>query len=207
MKNLIKFFAVIGLLTGCTSTKVIDTNDDSAVAGMSHVMQLEFRDWERASNEAVADMLASGAVNNPNGGRYVMVVSRITNNTMQRIDTDELVKKIRTQLLRSGKVVVTTAIGLDGAEDPMVMAARGLRQSEEVNQANVAKKGTIVAPDLSLSGKLIQKNLKLDKGFLGSSKDRVEYYIQLSLTDINTGLAIWENETPIVKEGKKAPTW
>ncbi|MDR1694610.1 MAG: penicillin-binding protein activator LpoB [Lactobacillaceae bacterium] len=207
MKNIVKIFAAAAVLAGCASTKVIDTNDQSQVEGMSHVMQLEFRDWERAADEAVADMLSSGAVNNPNGGRYVLVVSRITNNTMQRLDTDELVKKIRTQLLRSGKVVVTTAVGLDGGEDPMVIAARQLRDSTEVNQANVAKKGTIVAPDLSLSGKLIQKNLKLDKSFLSSSKERVEYYIQLSLTDLNTGLALWENETPIIKEGKKAPTW
>jgi uncharacterized protein (TIGR02722 family) len=207
VKNIVKIFAAAAVLAGCASTKVIDTNDQSQVEGMSHVMQLEFRDWERAADEAVADMLSSGAVNNPNGGRYVLVVSRITNNTMQRLDTDELVKKIRTQLLRSGKVVVTTAVGLDGGEDPMVIAARQLRDSTEVNQANVAKKGTIVAPDLSLSGKLIQKNLKLDKSFLSSSKERVEYYIQLSLTDLNTGLALWENETPIIKEGKKAPTW
>lgn len=205
MKNLLKIFTAAVLLTGCASTKVIDTNDDAAVAGMSHVMQLEFRDWERASNEAVSDMLSSGAVSNPRGGRYVLVVSRITNDTMQRVDTDELVKKIRTQLLRSGKVVITTAVGLNGAEDPMVMAARNLRKSKEFNQANVAQKGTLVAPDLSLSGKLIQKNLKLDNFF--GSKERVEYYIQLTLTDLNTGLALWENETPIIKEGKKAPTW
>lgn len=202
MKNLIKIFAVAAILTGCSSTKVIDLDNDAAKSGMDHVMALEFRDFEKAANEAVADMIASGAVNSPNGGRYVLAVSRITNDTMQRIDTDELVKKIRSQLLRSGKVVVTNAVGLEGAEDPMVMKARQLRMSKEVNQANVAKKGTIVAPDLSLSGKIIQKNIKISSG-----KTRVEYYFQLSLTDINTGLALWENETPIIKEGKNAPTW
>lgn len=204
MKNILKICAILMLATACSTDKttVVDLNSTSQKEGMDHVMSMEYRDFERAANEAVADMLGSGAVTNPNGGRYVMAVSRITNNTMQRIDTDELVKKIRTQLLRSGKVVVTNAVGLDGAEDPMVMKARQLRKSKEVNQAGVASKGSIVAPDLSLSGKLIQKNLKIS-----SSKQRVEYYIQLSLTDIETGLALWENETPIIKEGKKAPTW
>ncbi|MDD4556897.1 MAG: penicillin-binding protein activator LpoB [Alphaproteobacteria bacterium] len=205
MKNFLKIITLSFLLTACNSTKVIDLNDAEQKADMDHVMSMEYRDFERAANEAVADMLASGAVTNPNGGRYVLVVSRITNDTMQRIDTDELVKKIRTQLLRSGKVVVTNAVGLDGAEDPMVMKARQLRKSKEFNQANVAGKGNLVAPDLSLSGKLIQKNLKIKQTF--GSKERVEYYIQLSLTDINSGLALWENETPIIKEGKDAPKW
>lgn len=202
MKKVLTTVLAFGLLSACTNTRVVDLNDTSQKEGMEHVMVMEYRDFERAANEAVEDMLVSGAVNNPNGGRYVLVVSRITNDTMQRIDTDELVKKIRTQLLRSGKVVVTNAIGLDGAEDPMIMKARQLRKSKEVNQANVAGKGNIVAPDLSLSGKLIQKNIKIS-----NRKERVEYYIQLSLTDIDTGLALWENETPIIKEGKKAPKW
>ena len=121
---------------------------------------------------------------------------------MQRIDTDQLVKKIRTQLLQSGKVVVTTAVGLNGAEDPMVMKARQLRKSGEVNQNTVAQAGKIIAPDLSLSGKIIQKNIPL-----GRNKTRVEYYVQLTLSEIETGLAFWEGETPIIKEGGKAPIW
>lgn len=190
------------LLNGCNSTKVIDLHDEKAKAGMSAVMALEYRDFEQTANEMVADMIATGSVSNPNGGRYVLAVSRITNDTMQRIDTDQLIKKIRSQLLRSGKVVVTNAIGLNEAEDPMVMKTRKLRKSREVNQGNVASKGSIVAPDLSLSGKIIQRNLKLDWG-----KERVEYYFQLSLTDLNTGLVVWEDEKPIIKEGKNAPIW
>lgn len=202
MKNLTLALAAAIMLSSCASTKVIDMHDENAKAGMSAVMALEYRDFEQSANEMVADMVSSGAVTNPHGGRYVLVVSRIINDTMQRIDTDQLVKKIRSQLLRSGKVVVTNAIGLNEAEDPMIMKARKLRKSREVSQANVAGKGNIIAPDLSLSGKIIQKNLKIDWG-----KERVEYYFQLSLTDINTGLVVWEDEKPIIKEGKNAPIW
>ena len=203
MRHLFILFVFVGLLAGCASTtKVVDTSNQTAVAGMKAVMGLEYRDFEKAAMDAVNDMLESGAVNKPDGGRYVLTVSRITNDTMQRIDTDQLVKKIRTQLLKSGKVVVSTAIGLNGAEDPMIMKARQLRQSKEVNQANVAGSGKIVAPDLSLSGKIMQKNIPL-----GRNKNRVEYYVQLTLSDIESGLAFWEGETPIIKEGGKAPIW
>lgn len=67
----------------------IDINNDSGGA----VMGLDYRDFHKASSEAVASMLSSGAVDKADGSRYVLAISRITNDTMQRIDTDQLVKK------------------------------------------------------------------------------------------------------------------
>lgn len=180
------------LLAACsTPTRYVDpAADDGPVT-----LTMDYRDFELAADDAVQDLLASGAVDNPSGERYVMVVSRITNDTMQRIDTDQLTKKIRVSLLRSGKVVTTTAVGVDGAEDEMNMAARELRGSDEFDQSTVQQKGTLQAPDLSLSGKIIQRNHKVE------DEQQVEYYFQLSLTDLRQGLAVWENETPIIKRG------
>jgi PBP1b-binding outer membrane lipoprotein LpoB len=53
----------------------------------------------------------------------------------------------------------------------------------------------MVAPELSLSGKLLQHNNRVDSG------QRVDYSFQLTLTDLHTGLAIWEDEKPISKLG------
>lgn len=192
LKQAIVLSASVLMLAGCaTPTRYVDPAADNGPVAMT----LDYRDFEKAATEAVDDMLASGAVSNPNGGRYIMVVSRITNDTMQRIDTDQLTKKIRVALLRSGKVVTTTAVGLGGAEDEMTMRARELRNSEEFDQSGVQKKGTLQAPDLSLSGKILQRNHKV------ADEQQVEYYIQLSLTDLATGLAFWEGETPIIKRG------
>jgi hypothetical protein len=201
-----KHWVIIGLLSmlfilnGCvTATQNIDMSNDQGKA----VMGLDYRDFEKAANEAVSSMLQSGAVNKQGGGRYVLAVSRIINDTMQRIDTDQLTKKIRVELLQSGKVVVTTAVGADGAEDEMAFQARQLRLSDEFNQATVAKKGQMIAPELSLSGKIIQRNIKVD-----SSTQQVEYYFQMSLTDISSGLAFWEGETVIGKKGSnKSVSW
>ena len=44
----------------------------------------------------------------------------------------------------------------------------------------------MVAPDLSLSGKLIQHDTLVDSG------QRVDYSFQLALTDLHSGLAIWK---------------
>ena len=53
----------------------------------------------------------------------------------------------------------------------------------------------MVAPELSLSGKIIQRTNQIGK------KQQVDYYFQLTVTNIETGLAYWEFEQVIVKQG------
>lgn len=185
--------AVLGL-SGCAQstmqTRMIDPRADRSAIGVG----LDMRDFQSAAAQTVRSMLASPALDKPGGGRYVLAISRITNDTMQRIDTDLLIKQIRVDLLNSGRVVVTTAVGLNGPEDPMAMEVRSLRSSKEFNQAYVARRHQMIAPDLSLSGKIIQLDRRL-----GDGSQRVDYSFQLTLTDIRTGLAIWEGDTPISK--------
>ncbi len=192
--------AAITLMTGCADkTERIDINNDEG----AQVMGLDYRDFNQAAADAVQSMLKSGALDKKSGDRYVLAISRITNDTMQHIDTDQLIKKIRIELLRSGKVVVTTAVGMDGAEDKMAKEARKLREDAEFNQRTVQEEGQLIAPDMSLSGKIIQRNVKMDDG-----KQQVEYYFMLSLTEIKTGLAWWEGETVIGKRGSgKSVSW
>lgn len=188
------------LMSGCADkTQRIDIHNDTG----DQVMGLDYRDFNQAAGEAVQSMLKSGALNKKGGDRYILAISRITNDTMQHIDTDQLVKKIRIELLGSGKVVVTTAVGINGAEDEMSAKARELRENDEFNQRTVQKKGQMVAPDMSLSGKILQRNIRMDDG-----KQQVEYYFMLSLTEIKTGLAWWEGETIIGKRGSgKSVAW
>lgn len=159
-------------------------------------------DFEIAAGEAVQSMLESGSVDRSDGKKNILVISSILNDTMQRIDTDQLIKKIRVELLRSGKVKTTTAIGLNGAEDAMNNKYSQLSQSRKVNQATVVKQ-RFTAPNLSLSGKIIQRNNRLE-----SDQQLIEYYFHLTLTDLSDGLAIWEGETPIRKlTGSKTVSW
>jgi uncharacterized protein (TIGR02722 family) len=188
--------AMLLMVAGCatsTQTTLIDTRADRSAVGAG----LDMRDFEHAAGEAVASMLASPAIVKPTGDRYVLAISRMTNDTMQRIDTDMLVKKIRIDLLNSGRFLVSTTIGFNGVEDPMALKMRELRGSHEFNQAHVNKvagAGQMIAPELSLSGKIIQLNQRL-----GDGSQRIDYAFQLTLSDIRTGLGIWEGETPISK--------
>ena len=205
MKNMAAF-AFAALLSACGGTKVIDTDSASAVKGMDNVMELEYRDWTKTSERMLGSMLKSGSfakVKNP-----VIAMGPMLNDTMQRFDTDILTKKIRTELLKSGQAQVATSFkGAAGAEDDSTHRMRELRGNAEYDKGTIASKGTLVAPNMSLSGKMLQRNMRVEGGLLSRDKERVEYYLQLTLTDLKTGLSVWEDEQPIIKEGKKAPRW
>ena len=106
--------------------------------------------------------------------------------------------------MKSGKVQISTNFP---GEDTAANAIRNLRTNNEYDKSTIAGLNKLIAPNMSLSGKMLQRNLKLDSGWFSSVDTRVEYYLQLTLTDLNTGLSVWEDEQPIIKEGTHAPTW
>ena len=197
----IAFFAI--LIAGCAQeTAYIDIMHDEG----KPVMALDYRDFDQAASEMVQSMLGSGALKKEGGGRYVVTTGRIINDTMQRIDTDQLMAKIEEELLNSGQVVMTSAVGGKGAPDKMIYEMRDIRDSgvgDEFDKDTVAAKGQLIAPELSIAGKIFQRNIRYDK-----KRQQVEYYFQLKVTNLTTGLRFWQKETLIGKRGSnKSVAW
>jgi uncharacterized protein (TIGR02722 family) len=198
MKSLVKLItaAVLpALALGCATAKYIDHDGRDSVV---NVGQINTQDWIRAADELTQSLLLSGALGSVAGKPKVLMIGRIKNNTTQHIDTDSLMKKIRVALNKGGRALTTTAVGLDGPEDESSKAVRELRADDEFNQTTIPGKGNLVSPDFSLSGKIIQNNARA-----GRIKQS-EFAFQLSLTDLKTGLAVWEEEKLIVKQGSRA---
>jgi uncharacterized protein (TIGR02722 family) len=192
--------ALAMLVAGCESIpQNIDMQNDDGHA----VMGLDYRDFELAANDLVQSLLSSGTLRKDNGGRYVVTTSTIVNDTMQRIDTDQLLAKIEESLMNSGQVVMTSAIGAGDGTDEMVYQVRDLRNSDEFNQNTVVNKGQLVAPELSISGKILQRDIRYER-----NKTQVEYYFQLKVTNIANGLRFWQKEEFIGKRGSsKSVSW
>jgi uncharacterized protein (TIGR02722 family) len=201
MKKIIPVVSCLALCA-CGGTSVVDLQDTAEVAAMQHVMELEYRDWTDTAEKMTKSMISSGAFNRTQ--KPVIAIGKIVNDTQQRFDTDILTKKIRTTLMKSGKAQISTNYT---GEDTNSNDVRKLRDNIEYAQITIANKGMLIAPNMSLSGKMLQRNLKLDSGILSSVDTRVEYYLQLTLTDLNTGLSVWEDEQPIIKEGTHTPNW
>lgn len=178
------------MLGGCkTTTTYIDAADSKT----NVVAALSYADFSKSANEMADGIIESKLMNHPQsdaGGRYIIYVNGIENDTMQRIDTDQLTKSLRVKMLNSGKFLVTTAFGEDDATTKM----RALKDSKMVKQSSVKGNNEVMAPDFSLSGKIMQRNSTLDNG-----DTRIEYYFQLSMTNINNGLAYYEGERVVGK--------
>jgi hypothetical protein len=203
MKQFLPFVLCVALC-GCQApTENVDTINDQGKA----VMQLDYRDFDRAASTMVQSMIGSGSLKKQGGGRYVVATGRIVNDTMQRVDTDQLMSKVEKELMDSGLVVMTSAVsGGTSSRDSMVYDVRGIRdsdKSDEFNKDTLQAKGQLIAPELSMSGKIIQRNVRYD-----NDKQQVEYYFQLQLTNLTTGLRYWQNETIIGKRGSgKTVPW
>lgn len=182
LRNLLSVSVVSAFIVGCeTVPELIDESND-----LGHTTEeLDYRDWEKAATNMVADLVASGAVSRP-GKPYVLAVGRVINKTQEVIDTDLLIKKIRVALVRMGKVRTTTAYGIAGPEDEMTRLV----------QEEVGAPDTTVLPELSLTGKIIQPTSRHYESGLA----RRECYFQLTLTDLKTGLTVWEDERKVIKQ-------
>lgn len=177
------------LLAGCSTPQAqyVEANGPRTLATVG---QINIQDFASAAdtmvNSLIAKKINSGIVKSAVPGEPALfAMSRIVNSTSQQFDTDLLVKKIRVALLDTGKVATTTTIGLGGPEDPLAA------QLQQQNGTPTRR------PDYTLTGKIIEQYTRV--GNLRQSA----YVFQMSLTS-TTGVAIWEEEKTIVKQGKQA---
>lgn len=173
-------------LAGCsTDAHYVDPASSRPV---TEVGRINVQDFASAADTMVnslidsligQDKLKSGAPGEP----ALLAISRIQNSTGQQFDTDQLVKKIRIQLLKTGKVQTSTTMNLGETEDP-------LAKEQQARQEQARR------PDYTLSGKIIEDRAQ-------SGKLRQSAFIfQLSLSS-RAGVAIWEEEKTIIKQGSR----
>jgi len=185
--------ASAAFLSGCATqnnAKYVDSQGPNTIVSLS---QINIQDWNNASEKLVASLLASGVLERAPELPAVMAISRIRNNTQQQVDTDSLTKKIRIALNQTGKVVTTTTMGPDGRVEDAMAADAGAMGAFMAGEKQVTK-----LPYYTLSGKLLE-----DRASVGSTK-QVTYTFQLSLTTVKDGLALWEGEELITKQGQRS---
>lgn len=186
--------SAILLLAGCASPQAIYV-DPSGSRTITTVGSINIQDYSNAAdtmvNSLIDNVINAGKLESPNGQPAMLVISRILNDTSEHLDTDLLVKKIRIALNRTGKIQTTLTMGLGGqAEDPL---AQGIQQQTEFLQD---KKNTRL-PDYSLSGKIIELRER------AGNQRQSSFVFQLSLVSNKNGVAVWEDEKTITKQGKR----
>lgn len=193
MKQIKKIIAIGMLpvwLVGCaTSSTYVDPNGQRTVVNVGKINIQDFSTAADAFIQTILGKLAEGQLQSSEPGEpAVMAISRISNNTTAHLDTDQLVKKMRIELNRSGKILTTTTLAYGGVEDPLA------KETQEYLAMTGRGSGQRL-PDYTLTGKILE-----DYARDGRTR-QVSYIFQMSLTD-RAGLAIWEDEKIITKQGK-----
>jgi PBP1b-binding outer membrane lipoprotein LpoB len=177
------------LWTGCASggARRIETGGRDSI---TTVGQIDIQDFIAAAEASVGKLLASGALDKVPTPPAILAVSLVRNETGRQFDTDLLTKKIRVKLNTSGKALTTTTVSLnDTPEDALAKKLQAEREFLE-------DKSNTRLPDFSLSGKIIETRAR------AGDVRQSTFSFQLALTD-KRGLALWEGEEEITKQGKR----
>lgn len=202
MKRTISVYVLalaMGLTTSActTETRVLSRSESAEYVTAS----LSDHDFENAAHDMLNDMLTNELSEKKSDGQpYVMMISNIKNDTMQRINTEDLTDYIKKELRRSGRVKTTDAFGDKASKN--IAASRELANNAIVDKSTVKKNNTVKAYDLELTGRISQRNsiVKKDK--------MIEYVFSLNLIDMNDGTELWSDKKVITKiTDKKTETW
>jgi len=198
MKQFLLTFLLLGLVA-CSSTTTFDPD----AGGLRTVDKANYGDFEQAAGSLIESMLTSGALNEPNlskheDGRIILGLEDVDNMTASNLQPKVLTDKVRIALNKTGRVLTTTAVkfGRGGPEDTATAEVREI-DGAMFEQNAYANARTVVLPDLSLSGSIIQMSASENR-----TKETVLIF-KLTLTDLRTGLAIWEDEAPVGKRRTK----
>lgn len=194
---LILFAAVLlGCTAGCGSApRRISADSDESI---TTVQDIDVKDWQTAALKSTNSLLSAGVLNRADGRKTVVMISEVKNQTGRSINTRILTDKIRQSILKSGKAVTTTAVGAKGVEDQATRQVRELENDDMFNQTTVQKRGTVIAPDMSLSGAIVAERRKAGR------KEETFFFFHMVLTDLSTGLALWEDNVEIGKQETKS---
>jgi len=176
--------------------------DPQGTQTITTVGDLDIQDALAVATEMSESLLASGTLGD-NGQPSVIAVSTFVNNTARHIDRDEVLKRIRVALNKAGVARTITTIddtGAVGGEDAIASRHQRYRQQDQaVDNFNTGGSGDVrpPMPDYSLTFKI------LDNRASAGRVKQTTYIFQMTLTEVATGLAAWEDEKLITKQGSR----
>jgi len=127
-------------------------------------------------------------------GRWLVQIGSVRNETTQEVDTKRLTQRMMSHMTRNGKFAFSSVGG--SLADSTVKDYRQLENSDLYDQDSGAK-GKVLKPDLSMIGEIAQTtNISADR-----AKQQLEYEFRLRVTDLASGVIVFDSLVPIDKLG------
>ncbi|NLZ11439.1 penicillin-binding protein activator LpoB [Neopusillimonas aromaticivorans] len=193
-------------LAGCETMPVSSSNPNAGLSTTGEkglvAFGLQSVDFEYAANQAVQEFLESSFSRKPGGGRWVVQMGEVVNDTTFRIDTASMTSRMKRAMTKTGQFIFTGATGRDRTD--FVADSRQLSRSAMFDKSTVAKQGTVVAPDLEMLGGIRQRTVVS----ADQSRQQLEYEFDFRVVERDTGLEIFQAFIPIEKLGSnKSFAW
>lgn len=120
-------------------------------------------------------------------------IERVSNSTSEHINMKAMTDKLRTGLLKTGKVK------FHDKDQRKVLDAEYNYQNKSgnVRRDTAIKRGNQIGTDYIISGDLASNTQEL------GAKKAIYYKLTLNLTDVKTGLIVWSDEKELKKLYKK----
>ncbi len=195
MKKFVKMILVACmpvLMVACASGKVSTTNP-MATKKEIDTFGLSTVDFDYAAKSALDEFMMSPWLAKKEG-RWLVQIGNVRNETVQEVDTKRLTQRMVSYMTKSGKFAFSSVGG--SLADKSVKEYRQLEKSDLYDQ-DTGGKGKVVKPDLSMIGEISQTtNISADR-----SKQQLEYEFRLRVTDLSSGIILFDSLVPIDKRG------
>ncbi len=195
MKKFVKMILVTCmpvLLIGCATGKVSTTNPMASKKEID-TFGLSTVDFDYAAKSALDEFMMSPWLAKKEG-RWLVQIGNVRNETVQEVDTKRLTQRMVSYMTKSGKFAFSSVGG--SLADKSVKEYRQLEKSDLYDQ-DTGGKGKVVKPDLSMIGEISQTtNISADR-----SKQQLEYEFRLRVTDLSSGIILFDSLVPIDKRG------
>ena len=179
MKTTVAVIAVSALLAGCAERQAYQRADDTELVTSARI---DIQDFEDAATQLSESLIQAGVLGT-DGEPSLIMVSQFVNDTAMQVDRDRLLKQIRITLNRAG---VARAM----SEDPIAQQEQAVREFVDERESP--------RPDYALSSKILEDRTSFEETL------QVAYFFQMTLTEIDTGIAVWEEERRVVKQSRKS---
>lgn len=189
------------IVTGCETTGARRI-DPAGTETITTIKRLDIQDAADAAAAMSQSLLESGRLGkhvNANGETVlrpsIIAIDRYVNNTSQQIDRDEVLKKIRVALNKAG--VAQTIVTINDKGDlggESNIASKYARENTPADRS--VQTPELLMVDYSLTFKILEKRAEAGKVRQNT------FTFQMSLVDVKTGLAVWEDEKQITKQGQ-----
>ncbi|GGY25333.1 penicillin-binding protein activator LpoB [Paludibacterium paludis] len=185
---------IAAALTGCASTNSPLIGGNKVSYGDSKGVELVTNEFGSTDLQKLAESMARSLTQVPTIRGKRLTLSEVQNKTSEYIDTVEITKSIRVQLMKSGTVrfVADTADMHTQTQEIMRQTQSGM-----YDKSKSKKIGKMVGADYRLVGgisSIVKKNSDI--------KD-VYYKLSLELIDNETGELAWADEQEIRKTSRR----